>query len=207
MHSISSALLALPVFLGISACSSTTTEVTAPEVAQSQPRGERDLKQSNPFEWSQDDVSRGDDGNFSGGKRSSYDRRQVSSYGKDRKDRKAPDFFSREYHSKAWNGSNDYSTGSYRVAKKPTETGKRTWFSGKKSSHPRTKAHTGNQTYRTGSFHSGAANETGQVARTGTDAGGYVESRRAVKRKPLLIIGQDEYRKMSIDQTRSLLGR
>lgn len=197
-------LLALPISLGLSACSSSTTEVTVTEVTEAQPRGERDLKQSNPFEWSQDDVSRGDDGNFSGGKRSTYDKRKISSYGKDRK---APDFFSREYHSTAWNGSKDYSSGSYRIAKKPTKTGKRSWFGGKKSSHSGTTANEGSQSYSTGNYRTSAARESGSAARTGTGAGGYVESRRAVKRKPLLIIGQDEYRKMSVDQTRSLLGR
>lgn len=199
------ALLSLPIFFGLGACSSTESETSAPEVAAVKSGGEYNLRQNNPYEWNSDDVQGGADGTFSGGKRSQYDQRKMSSYAKSRK---MPDYYSREYHSKNWNGSKDYSAGSYQVSKTPNESGKRSWFGGKKSSHSGSSAHGVGKAYDTGNYRTASAREAGQASsRTGTDAGGYVESRRAIKRKPLLVMSQDEYRQLTVDQSRSLLGK
>lgn len=194
-------LLTLPIFLG--ACSSTESEVQAPELAAQQTGQEYSLRQNNPFEWSNDDIQRDDGGNFAGGKRSEYDQKKVASYGKDRK---APGYFSRDYHSKAWNGSKDYSAGSYQGGKSYSESNKRSWFGGKKSRAGDQVAQGTHQSYRTGSYGTGSATETGQSARVAPNSG-YLKSRQSVKRKPLLIIEQDEYRQLSVDQSRSLLGK
>ncbi|MDB4508292.1 hypothetical protein N9051_01780 [Akkermansiaceae bacterium] len=199
------ALLFPPLFLGLGACSSKETETSAPEVAAVKSGGEFNLRQNNPYEWNSDDVQGGSSGTFAGGKRSQYDQRKMSSYAKSRE---MPDFYSREFHSKNWNGSKDYSAGSYQVSKTPNESGKRSWFGGKKSSHSGSSAYGVGKAYDAGSYRTASAREAGQAsASTGTDAGGYVESRRAIKRKPLLVMSKNEYRQMSVDQTRSLLGK
>lgn len=199
------ALLSLLSFLGLGACSPTETKLPASEVAAVKSGGEYNLRQNNPYEWSSDDVQGGADGTFAGGKRSQYDQRKMSSYAKSRK---MPDFYSREFHSKNWNGSKDYSAGSYQVSKTANESGKRSWFGGKKSGHSGSSAYGVGKAYDSRSYRTASVHEAGQAsARTGTDASGYVESRRAVKRKPLLVMSQDQYRQMSVDQSRSLLGK
>lgn len=195
-------LLIIPILLGLGACSSAESEVSAPEVAAVKSGGEYSLRQNNPFEWSNEDIKRDDGGNFAGGKRSEYDQKKMASYGKDRK---APGYFSRDYHSKAWNGSKDYSVGSFQGGESYRESEKRSWFGGKKSHADGLAARERGKSFQTGNYRAGSANETGQMVRV--PSSGYVESRRSVKRKPLLVIEEDEYRQLSVDQSRSLLGK
>lgn len=201
MHA-SLSLLILPSLLWLGACSSTETELSAPEIAQTEKPRSGDLRQNNPFEWSNEDIQRDDGGNLIGGKRSQYDQKKISAYAKSRK---TPGYLSREYHSQAWNGSKDYYAGSFQGQKSYREAGKKSWFGGKKSRADGKVSQANNQAYRTGSYRPGSAQETGQNARV--QGSGYVESRRSVKRKPFLLIEQAEYRQLSVDQSRSLLGK
>ena len=195
-------LWTLPIFFGLGACSSTESEVSAPEMATVNSGLETNLQQNNPYEWSNSDIQRGEDGNFTGGKRSHYDQKKIASYGKNRK---APGYFSRDYHSKVWNGSKDYSTGSFQREKSYQEANKRSWFGGEKSRSDGKIAQGSRTSYQTGSYRKGSANESGQSIQV--PHSGYLRSRRRAGRKPLLIIEQDEYRQLSVDQSRSLLGK
>ncbi|MDB4458394.1 hypothetical protein N9133_03375, partial [Akkermansiaceae bacterium] len=84
MNRIFLLILCLPISFGLTACSSNvSSEVDTGEVkatAAAETGGEYSLNQKNPFEWSADDVERGQNGNFEGGKRSQYDGKSSSAY-------------------------------------------------------------------------------------------------------------------------------
>lgn len=171
-------------------------------MAEIQSGGETSLRENNPFEWSNEDIQRDESGNFAGGKRSAYDQKKIASYGKSRK---VPGYLTRDYHSKAWNGSKDYSTGSYQDSTSFQGTQKKSWIEGEKSSADQKMARGSKTNYQAGDYRTGSAGESGQGV--SVPESGYLNSRRSVKRKPLLMIEKDEYRQLSVGQSRSLLGK
>ncbi|MGJ8697244.1 MAG: hypothetical protein ACSHYF_13080 [Verrucomicrobiaceae bacterium] len=193
-------LLTIPIGLGLVSCSSTKTEESPAPVAKS--GGEYHLNEKNPFEWSASDVMQGKDGTFEGGKRSHFENQAASSFNRKRD---TPSYFSREYHSKKWNGSKDYSTGSYQVNQTPTETGKRSWFGGKKSSSSGKSATGVDQSYATGSYRTGTARETGSYIQKKDDP--YTAYRQKTGARPIAIFSKKSYRNLSVNQSRSLLGK
>ncbi|MDB4274341.1 hypothetical protein N9846_01025 [Akkermansiaceae bacterium] len=206
MNRIFLLILCLPISFGLTACSSNvSSEVDTGEVkatAAAETGGEYSLNQKNPFEWSADDVERGQNGNFEGGKRSQYDGKSSSAYGKSRE---APGYLSRKYHSAAWNGNKDYSTGSYSSGSKKISQGKKSWFGWNKSRDSNKVARSSGQNFNTGSYTTGAARESGNV--TASPSSGYANDRQRIGAKPMIIYSQQTYRQMSVDQSRGLLGK
>jgi len=184
--------------LAISACSS--TETSSEEFTSAELKGGREmsLTQNNPFAWKKDDVQRGDGDVITGGKRSSFDKRVASSYGT--KD-SSPKYTSKRYQSKAWVGNKDYSKGSFRTQE--WGSNKKSRYAGRASNEAGSTARAAGQKYKTGQFGSGSARESTKSAVNHT-ANSYGGKRWGYKPP---IYSYDEYRQMTIGQTRSLLGK
>ena len=194
-----------PILFGLAACSSTSTEsADTGEVKGTavESGGSYHLNQKNPFEWSADDVKRGENGNFEGGKRSQFDSRSQASFGKDRK---APGYLSRDYHAAKWNGNKNYSAGSYNAGSKESSQAKKSWFGWNKNRDSNKVARASGQNYRTGSYTTGSARESGNIVASPSNA--YTDEKQRIGSKPLIIYSQKSYRQMSLDQSRSLLGK
>ena len=188
--------------LGLSACSSQKVDTGEVKGTAQESGGEYNLNQKNPFEWSADDVKRGEDGSFQGGKRSRYDARSAAAYSKDRK---VPGYFSRDYQTSAWSGDKSYNTGSYRESSKASREGKRSWFGWNKSRESNKVARASGKDFRTGSYQVGAARESGNTVATPSSA--YTDERQRIGAKPMIIFSQQSYRQMTVDQSRGLLGK
>ncbi len=190
--------------VGFASCSSSDDQAdAAPE-----PTGAREITidksgKNNPFAFKKEDVAKDAKGNYSGGKRSRYDGRAASAYAT--ANNNLPAHMQKSYHKKAWNGSQNYATGSYQT-KGYGQKEKRSWWGGKKSSSANKVANAAGRSYNTGSYRTGSANETGRRVKTGNSA--YVEGRAAdgFGRDPV-IISKQEHRRISMGQAKSLLGR
>ncbi len=158
---------------------------------------------NNPFAFKQEDIQQGDDGTITGGKRSQFDSRLESAYAK--ANSSVPAYMERSYQKAAWSGGKDYGTGSYETAESKN-SGKRSWFGGRKSKEANQVAKAAGRNYGTGSYRTGSANETGRSVKTGSNA--YAKSRagNGWARKPV-ILTEDQYRSISMGQAKSLLGR
>ncbi len=195
-------LLYIPIFLGLAACSSQQVDTGEVTGTAQETGGEYSLNDKNPFEWSADDVERGDSGNFEGGKRSRYDGRGESSYAKSRK---TPGYMTREYHSAAWNGKKDYSTGSYSGSTKSSRDSKRSWFGWNKNLNADKVASASGKNYKAGSYNTGSARESGNTVASPSSP--YADYRQRIGTKPMVIFSQETYRQMSMNQSRGLLGK
>ena len=158
---------------------------------------------NNPFVFKKEDVQTGSDGAVTSGKRSAFDQK-ISSAFVQASDGQAS-YLEKDYQMKKWSGSKGYDTGSYRV-KNYSKSGKKSLFSGKSSSEAGRLANSSQKDYRTGSYQTGSANETSRSVKAGNNA--YVEERASDGwgRSPV-ILSEQEYRRFSMGQTRSLLGR
>lgn len=158
---------------------------------------------NNPFAFNNEDVQQGDNGSITGGKRSQYDSKMKSAYAQ--ANGTVPAYMQRSYQQKAWAGGKDYSAGSYQTSKN-SNAGKKSWFGGRKSNEASQVARASGQDFSTGSYRTGSANETGQSVKTGSNA--YTESRNSNGWGGIpVILTTDEYRSISMGQTKSLLGR
>ena len=161
-------------------------------------------KDSNPFAFKQTDIQQGDDGSITGGKRSQYESKVESAYAK--ANSSVPAYLQRSYQKTAWSGKKNYSAGSYETSESKN-TGKRSWFGGRKSNEANQVARASGQDYSTGSFKTGGANESGRSVRTGSNA--YTESRTSDGwgRRPVILNEGEYHRNLSLGQAKSLLGR
>ncbi|MDB4405844.1 MAG: hypothetical protein QNL24_04475 [Akkermansiaceae bacterium] len=187
--------------VGLVSCSSSQVDTGEVKGAAVETGGEFHLNQKNPFEWSSEDVQRGSGGTYEGGKRSQFDAKGESSYAKSRK---APGYFSRDFQSAAWNGNKNYSTGSYDAGKKTSTAGNKSWFGWKKNKDANKVARAAGQNFQTGGYTTAAARESGNIVASPNSA--YADSQR-IGAKPIIIYSQESYRQMTMDQSRSLLGR
>lgn len=188
------------VALCSAACSSSSNEAGAS--AEAGEKRERDLKTNNPFAFKDSDIQKGDDGRVTGGKRSQFDTRTESAYAANQN---LPNYMKKSYQKKAWSGERSYETGSYQTSSYG-DSGKRTWFGGKKAGEASQVARASGRNYATGSYRTGSANEAGQIVPTGPNA--YAESRTqdGWGRTPT-VYSLTEYRNLTVGQTKSLLGR
>ena len=194
----------LIVTSGLVSCSSSSSDSGLEPEAQGATVTKIDKKgKNNPFAFNNEDVEKGDNGSITGGKRSMYDTQAESAYAKANGD--LPDYLQRSYQKKAWAGGKNYSTGSYQTGSYG-ESGKKSWFGGRKSNEASRVAGATGKDFSTGSYQTGSANETGRSVRTGSNA--YVEGRNSDGwgRTPT-IFSASEYRSLSMGQARRLLGR
>jgi len=191
---------------GLVSCSSSSSSGEAPD-----PRASTgsEIKigedgSNNPFAFNQTDVQQGDDGSIVGGKRSQYSSRVESAYAK--ANSSLPEYLQRSYQKSAWSGSKNYGTGSYETSESK-DSGKRSWFGGRKSGESDQVARASGQNYSTGSYRTGGASEAGRAVRTGSS--GYIDSQNSKGwgRKKPVILSEGEYRSLSLGQAKSLLGR
>lgn len=188
------------ILFGLAACSSTEVDSGEVKGAAQETGGEYSLNQKNPFEWSADDVKTSANGAYQ--KRSQFDRQEGSTYAKSRK---TPGYLSREYQSAAWNGKKDYSAGSYKSGTKTSKAGKKSWFGWKKNKDANKVAGASGQNFRTGNYTTASARESGNIVASPNS--NYAAYRQRIGTKPMIIYTQENYRKMSMDQSRSLLGK
>lgn len=145
-----------------------------------------------------------EEGAITGGKRSMYDRASdIKGY---RKDYKTPDYLTKNFDQKQWNGRKDYSTGSYQGTSQARETGQNSRFQGDKSGIAGQKSWLGNKKYDTGSYQTSGARESQKAAIQGGE-NAQVAHRKKVWGWDPKIYSADEYREMTVSQTRSLLGK
>lgn len=197
------ALLSI-VATGLVSCSSSSSESGLEPGPEGASVTEIDKKgKNNPFAFKNEDVQKGDNGEITGGKRSMYDAKAESAYAKANGD--SPNYLQKSYQKKAWAGGKDYSTGSYRTGSYG-QSGKKSWFGGRKSSEGNQIARASGKDFSTGSYGTGSANEAGRSVGTGSSA--YVNSRNSDGwgRVPT-IIDESEHRSLSMGQAKSLLGR
>lgn len=187
----------------MTSCSSGGSADPAPAAQASSGVQEKELSSgNNPFAFGPEDVQRGDDMRITGGKRSQFERQAESAYAKANAD--APAYLQKDFGKKSWRGSRDFRTGSYQTASY-RESGQQSRFAGRRLSEADRRARAAGQDFRTGSYRTGQANENGQVRPTGSS--GYVDEQAADGWRQIQILEEDEYRSISIDQARSLLGR
>jgi len=189
--------LTTTAFLVVS-CSSTEQE--APTSAELKGGRTVDLTSNNVFAWKKEDVQRGDGNTITGGKRSQFDKKVDSSYGK--KDSRVPAYFQKGYNSKKWSGKKDYSKGSYKTDGWGGTKGSR--FSQSKSREASRKgAAASGQSFRTNNYRVSGAREAGATPVNR----GYTsyDNKKWGYKPPIYTV--DEYRQLSVGQTRSLLGK
>ncbi len=184
------------VFTCFSACSSAQKEEASTTELQS---GRNiSLNENNIFAWKKEDVSRGENNEITGGKRSQFDKRAQAAFGKGAK---SPDFYKRDYHSKAWTGKKDYSKGSFKTNR--WNGGGSSRFSGKNSRESQRSANASGKRFRTSNFNTGSAREKSYSAVNHSSSS--YDNRRSSFRPTIFSLS--EYRQMSLGQSRSLLGK
>lgn len=150
------------------------------------------------------DVQIDEDGTITGGKRSQFDRASRGS--RSHKNYKTPDYLTKNYNQKQWNGSKDYATGSYQGTSQARERNQNSRFQGNQANVAGQQAWLDNKQYSTGSYQTAGARESQQTAVQGGENAQVAERKKVWGWTPK-IYSADEYRDMSISQTRSLLGK
>ncbi|MGC6565917.1 MAG: hypothetical protein ACON38_09960 [Akkermansiaceae bacterium] len=196
-------LLLIPM-LGVVSCSSSDTSEASAEPGPSGAKNWGTMTDSNnPFVFKKEDVESGADGVVTSGKRSRYDNKMSSAYAQANSGQAA--YLQKDYQMKRWSGNKSYSTGSYNAGSY-RDGNKQSRFGGKSSNEANMIASGSGQDFSTGSYRTGSAKEYGRNVPTGTNA--YTEQRASDGwgRSPVILSEQD-HRRLSMGQTRSLLGR
>lgn len=184
---------------GLISCSSSTPETGL----EPEPAGDGKVtisESNNPFAFSQEDIQQGDDGRITGGKRSQFELKSEAAYAK----ANAAADLQRSYQKQNWAGVRDYSTGSYQTGSYG-DSGRKSWFGGRKSRDADQVANAAGRDYTTGSYRTGQAPESGQVRSTGSSA--YVDEQAQDGWRRIPILENKEYRSLTLGQAKSLLGR
>jgi len=135
-------------------------------------------------------------------RRSQYEGRKVDGFGKSIADKR---FATSEREKRPWWGKKNYDHKMWSGAKTAPDAGKKSWFASKHAKEGGQMARADGKQYQTGTYEVGAAYEAG-TRRLGHPQNTNVQNRRKTSPEPK-IIGWEEQRKMSMEQTRSLLGR
>lgn len=169
------------------------------------PQGARvmDLQSSDKYDWKKD-IQVGEDGSITGGKRSQFDR--ASKNGGYRKEYKTPDYLTKNYDQKEWNGSKNYTTGSYQGTSQARETRQSSRYQGDRAHLVGQQSWLAGKQFDKGSYKTKGARE-GRAAHVKTGENAQVANRKKVWAWNPKIYNQDEYREMTVAETRSLLGK
>ena len=152
------------------------------------------------FKYNNSDIERTDDGLYTGGKRSQYDREASVAFGGDFR---KSNYRTATFQSGGWAGVGNAARPGYRGKIDGSRYKTASAYdglarqSGQRSVYDRPAS--GHSTYRTAS-----ATETSRTHRTGADP--YTSTRRD-NTPPPTIWTREEYEQLSIEHTRSLLGR
>ena len=152
------------------------------------------------FSWRDSDVQRGRDGSITGGKRSEYDQRKQASLGKKGK---RSSYLDKDYVTKRWQGSKDFAKGSYST-KGYAESGKASRFSGRRNGAGNKQASASGQTFATKNFGTSSARERGRGS-IATPTSRF-HGKSANMTLPVYD-NMEDFRNLSVNQTRSWLGR
>jgi len=136
-------------------------------------------------------------------RRSQYEGRRMDEFGKSIAHKQ---YATREQKKRSWWGKKNYEPKAWLGAKRSPDAGRKSWFASKHAKEGGEMAAASGKRYnKTGAYETGAAYEAG-TRRLGHPQDARVENLRATSPKPK-IIGWEEQRRMSMEQTRSLLGR
>lgn len=188
---------------GLVSCSSSSSETGV----DPEPSGANQVTISkdgsnNPFAFSKEDIQRGADGRVTGEKRSQFEQQAESAYAEANDN--LPAYLQKDFQKKTWRGSRDFRTGSYQTASY-RESDQRSRFAGQRLREANKTARAAGEDFTTGSYRTGQANESGQIRPTGSSA--YVDEQVADGWRKIQIIDDKEYRSITMDQAKSLLGR
>ena len=188
---------------GLVSCSSSTSETGIdPEPTGANQVNIQKDGSNNPFAFNKDDVNKAKDGRVTGGKRSQFELKADSAYAKANAD--ASGYLKRSYHKQSWSGARDFSTGSYETGSYGKSKSK-SWFSIRRSKNDGRMASAAGRDFSTGSYRTGSANEQGKVRPTGSSA--YVDEQVSDGWRKIQILENKQYRKLTMGQAKSLLGR
>lgn len=196
------ALLLIATAAGLVSCSSSDQGEASVEPERTGANKMDISSGNNPFAFKKEDVNRGADGVVSG-KRSMYDKKAESAYAA--ANSKTPSYLKKSYQKTAWRGGKNYSTGSFATSSYG-ESDKSSRFAGQSSRESTRVSRSSGVDYSTGSYRTGSANEAGRSIVKETNA--YTERQTADGwGRSAPILSETEYRKMSMGQAKSLLGR
>ncbi len=135
-------------------------------------------------------------------RRSRFEGRQVDGYGKAIAKKR---FDTHERSKRPWWGKKDYGRKSWTGNKEAADAGRKSWFGSRRAKEGGKMARAAGKSYETGPYGTGAASEAG-TKRLGHGEDALTKNRRETSPDPR-IIGWEEQRKMSMEQTRGILGR
>lgn len=134
--------------------------------------------------------------------RSGYEGRQAEGFGKSVANKR---FATSEQTKRPWWGKKDYGRKGWDGGKEAPDAGRKSWFGSQRAKEGGQMAQAGGKSYRTGQYGTGPAREAG-TERLGHPEDAQTRNRRDSSPDPK-IIGWEEQRKMSMEQTRGILGR
>lgn len=149
-----------------------------------------------------DDVERGEDGTFKGGKRSQFEGKKNVSFGGGLG---TASYRKKEYNGKRWSGNTAAQTNMYGGNTDGSRFQTSSRFQGTSAAHSGRRSRFDGSSAATSRFKTGSANEASRRSiEKPSDA--KTDFRRRVYPEPP-IMTEEEYRKMTVEQTRSILGR
>ena len=192
------------VGLFLSSCGGKSTVPTATEgagkiLALDEGSGSSALEKK--FANYKNDVVLDDEGNITkDSKRSNFEGKKLNSIGGDFGKKQ---FAASRYSKKNWSGSKNFDPGNFKRSKNRWDDEE--WFLRKQARETGTAARSQGQAYSTGNYHTATAREQGgnRLARPSDVE---TDIRRRVNKEPL-IIDQEDYEKMSLEESKSILGR
>ncbi len=134
--------------------------------------------------------------------RSGFEGRRVEGFDKSVENKQ---FATKERTKRPWWGKKDYGSKSWNGSKEAPAAGRKSWFGSRRAKEGGQMARAAGKTYGTGEYGTGAAHEAG-TTRLGRPEDASTRNRRDSAPEPN-IIGWEEQRKMSMEQTRGILGR
>ena len=149
----------------------------------------------------QDDVVLDDKGRVKGNsKRSSFENKQLTSIGGDFRDQ---NFAASRYSKKNWQGSKNFESGKFETSQ--NRWGDQEWFLKKQAQEASSNSRNQGQAFNASDFRTTTANEQNSTRLSyGSDV--RTDVRRRVYKEPL-VIDDEAYEKMSLEESKNILGR
>jgi len=135
-------------------------------------------------------------------RRSGFEGRQVEGFDKSVSKKR---YDTSEQKKRSWWGKKDYGRKSWAGNKESPDAGRKSWFGSRRAKEGGQTARGSGKRYGTGEYGTGPASEAG-TRRLGHPEDALTRNRRDTSPEPH-IIGWEEQRRMSMEQTRGILGR
>lgn len=197
--------MGMMVFLGLLfSCSSDNSVPTAGEGAErvlALDEGSGSAALENKFADYHKDVVRDEEGNISkDSKRSNFEGKQVSNIGGKYANRQ---FAAERYSKKNWTGTKNFDAGRFQSSKNRWDDEE--WFFRKQAQESGSAARSQGQTYETARYGTSSAREQG-ARRLDRSSNVQTDIRRRDYDEPR-VIQREDYEKLSLEESKSILGR